>query len=64
MDYPFLQLKHLEHQRKGGPLHLFTSVFGGSLIMLGVELPRTREDKPALEEAGEDEPAMEKTGGE
>jgi hypothetical protein len=62
MDCLFLQLKHLERQTKGSLLHLFTSVFGGGFIMLGVELPETREDEPALEETGEDECAMEKTG--
>ncbi len=28
MDYPFLQPRHLEQEMRGGPLHLYTSVFG------------------------------------
>jgi hypothetical protein len=40
MDYPFLQLRHLEWKMKGVPLHLYTSVFRGRLILRGVEYRR------------------------
>jgi hypothetical protein len=43
MDYPFLQPKYLEKEFRGGQLHLYTSVFGGGLILRGVELPEVRE---------------------
>jgi hypothetical protein len=39
MDYPYLQPRHLEQEMSGGPLNLYTSVFGGGPILLGVELP-------------------------
>ncbi len=42
MDYPFLQPRYLEKEFMGGQLHLYTSVFGGGLILRGVELPEVR----------------------
>jgi hypothetical protein len=38
MDYPFLQPKYLEWEMRGCPLHLYTSMFWGGPILLGVEL--------------------------
>jgi hypothetical protein len=48
MDYPYLQPRHLEKEFRGGQLHLYTSVFGSSLILRRVELPEVLEavDKP------------------
>jgi hypothetical protein len=38
-----LQPRHLEKEFRGGQLHLYTSVFGGGLILRGVELPEALE---------------------
>ncbi len=43
MYYPFLQPRYQEKEFTGGQLHLYTSVFGGGLILRGVELPEVRE---------------------
>jgi hypothetical protein len=56
MDYPFLQLRHLEKEFRGGPLHLYTLVFRGSLILRGVELPKVVE---AMDELPKEEAALE-----
>jgi hypothetical protein len=40
MDYPFLELRYLEQKMRGSPLHQYTLVFRGSLILRGVELPK------------------------
>jgi hypothetical protein len=62
MDYPFLQPKHLEQEMRGGPLHLYKSVFGGGLILCGVEFPKTEKDEPAVDELRKDNPALEEPG--
>lgn len=46
MDYPFLQLRYLEQEMRGGLLHLYTSVFRGCLILRIVEL---EESLPSVE---------------
>jgi hypothetical protein len=53
IDYPFLQPRHLEKELRGGQLHLYTSVFGGSLILRRVELPEAlgAVDKPLVQAA-------------
>jgi hypothetical protein len=43
MDYPFLQPRYQEKEFTGGQLHLYTLVFGGGLILRGVEQPEVRE---------------------
>jgi hypothetical protein len=55
MDYPILQAKYLEREMKGGPLHLYTSVFGVGLILQGEELPEPMEEESAQEEPTKDE---------
>jgi hypothetical protein len=52
-DYPFLNLRHLEKEFRGGQLHLYTSVFGSGLILSGVELPEALQamDKPLVQAA-------------
>jgi hypothetical protein len=75
MDYPLLQPRHLEKEFCGGQLHLYTSVFGGGLILRGVELPEVLEavdnplglaaplqDLPEDEEARVDLPKAEEAG--
>ncbi len=53
MDYPFLQPRHLEKEFRAGQLHLYTTVFGGGLILHGVMLPEVLEavDKPLVHAA-------------
>jgi hypothetical protein len=60
MDYPFLQPKHLEQEMIGG--HLYKSVFGGGLILCGVEFPKTEKDEPAVDELRKDDRALEEPG--
>jgi hypothetical protein len=45
MDYPFLKPEHLEQKMRGSPLHLYTSMSRGGLILQGMEIPE--EDMPA-----------------
>jgi hypothetical protein len=48
--------RHLEQEMRGGPLNLYTSVFRGGPILLGVELP---EEDAAQEVLPKEEAAQE-----
>jgi hypothetical protein len=49
MDYPFLQSRNLEKELRGSLLLLYTSVFGGGLILCGVSCPRCRRPWSSLQ---------------